>query len=159
VNLKANKPLTVLEIKIKMESWCAYQERSHFDTRIKLKSYSLTDTEIEFIIAELISNNFLNEERFACAYARGKFRIKKWGKNKILSGLRAHRISEYCIKKAMKEIDDEEYLQTLTSILKSKSILIKEKNPFHKKIKLTRFALSRGFENDLIQDCLTEIVN
>ncbi len=159
MNLKANKPLTVLEIKIKMEAWCAYQERSHFDTRIKLKSYSLTDTEIEFIIAELISNNFLNEERFACAYARGKFRIKKWGKNKILSGLRAHRISEYCIKKAMKEIDDEEYLQTLTSILKSKSILIKEKNPFHKKIKLTRFALSRGFENDLIQDCLTEIVN
>ncbi len=159
MNSKEQKPLTVLQVKTKMESWCAFQDRSHFETRLKIKSFYLKETEIEFIIAELISSNFLNEERFACSYARGKFRIKKWGKHKILSGLREHRVSDFCIKKAMKEIDGDEYIKLLTSILVTKNSSLKEKNFLLKKIKLTRFALSRGFEQDLIQDCLKEIVN
>jgi regulatory protein len=156
---KEQKPLTVLQVKAKMEFWCAFHDRSHFETRLKLKSFFLKDSEIEFIIAELISANFLNEERFACSYARGKFRIKKWGKHKIISGLREHRVSDFCIKKALKEIDAEDYIKVLASILITKNISLKEKNIHLKKIKLIRFALSRGFEQDLIQDCLKDIVN
>jgi regulatory protein len=154
-----NQPLTLLQIKAKMESWCAYQDRSHFEARLKLKTFTNNQREIEFIIAELIISNFLNEERFACSYARGKFRIKHWGRTKIVLGLKQFQVSEYCIKKAMKEIDGDEYMQVLETILIKKSSSIKEKNSLLKKIKLTRYALSRGFENDLIQDCLKILVN
>ena len=154
-----NNPLSILQIKAKMESWCAYQERSHVEARLKLKSFFLNDTEIEFIIAELISSNFINEERFACAYARGKFRIKHWGRIKILKGLKQFQLSEYCIKKAMKEIDEDEYINVLETILSKKESTIREKNSLLKKIKLVKFALSRGFEYDLIQDCLKKLVN
>jgi regulatory protein len=154
-----NQPLTLLQIKAKMESWCAYQDRSHFEARLKLKTFTNNQREIEFIIAELIISNFLNEERFACSYARGKFRIKHWGRTKIVLGLKQFQVSEYCIKKAMKEIDGDEYMQVLETILIKKSSSIKEKKSLLKKIKLTRYALSRGFENDLIQDCLKILVN
>lgn len=154
-----NNPLSILQIKAKMESWCAYQERSHVEARLKLKSFFLNDIEIEFIIAELISSNFINEERFACAYARGKFRIKHWGRIKILKGLKQFQLSEYCIKKAMKEIDEDEYINVLETILSKKGSTIREKNSLLKKIKLVKFALSRGFEYDLIQDCLKKLVN
>lgn len=157
--MNAQNSLSLLQIKAKMESWCAYQDRSHFEARLKLKSFTNNQKEIEFIISELISANFLNEERFACSYARGKFRIKHWGRIKILSGLKQYQISEYCIKKAMKEIDDDEYMLVLKTILFKKASTIKEKNIFLKKIKLTKFALSRGFENDLIQDSLKKLVN
>jgi regulatory protein len=157
--VNAQNSLSLLQIKAKMESWCAYQDRSHFEARLKLKSFTNNQKEIEFIISELISANFLNEERFACSYARGKFRIKHWGRIKILSGLKQYQISEYCIKKAMKEIDDDEYMLVLKTILFKKASTIKEKNIFLKKIKLTKFALSRGFENDLIQDSLKKLVN
>ena len=157
--MTTNQPLTLLQIKAKMESWCAYQDRSHFEARLKLKTFTNNQRDIEFIIAELITSNFLNEERFACSYARGKFRIKYWGRTKILLGLKQFQVSEYCIKKAMKEIDGDEYIQVLETILIKKSSSIKEKNSLLKKIKLTRYALSRGFENDLIQDCLKILVN
>jgi regulatory protein len=154
-----NQPLTLLQIKAKLESWCAYQDRSHFEARLKLKTFTNNQRDIEFIIAELIISNFLNEERFACSYARGKFRIKHWGRTKIVLGLKQFQVSEYCIKKAMKEIDGDEYMQVLETILIKKSSSIKEKKSLLKKIKLTRYALSRGFENDLIQDCLKILVN
>ncbi len=157
--MTTNQPLTLLQIKAKMESWCAYQDRSHFEARLKLKTFTNNQREIEFIIAELIISNFLNEERFACSYARGKFRIKHWGRTKIVLGLKQFQVSEYCIKKAMKEIDGDEYMQVLETILIKKSSSIKEKKSLLKKIKLTRYALSRGFENDLIQDCLKILVN
>ena len=157
--MTTNQPLTLLQIKAKLESWCAYQDRSHFEARLKLKTFTNNQREIEFIIAELIISNFLNEERFACSYARGKFRIKHWGRTKIVLGLKQFQVSEYCIKKAMKEIDGDEYMQVLETILIKKSSSIKEKKSLLKKIKLTRYALSRGFENDLIQDCLKILVN
>ena len=157
--MTTNQPLTLLQIKAKLESWCAYQDRSHFEARLKLKTFTNNQRDIEFIIAELIISNFLNEERFACSYARGKFRIKHWGRTKIVLGLKQFQVSEYCIKKAMKEIDGDKYMQVLETILIKKSSSIKEKNSLLKKIKLTRYALSRGFENDLIQDCLKILVN
>ena len=157
--MTTNQPLTLLQIKAKMESWCAYQDRSHFEARLKLKTFTNNQRDIEFIIAELIISNFLNEERFACSYARGKFRIKHWGRTKIVLGLKQFQVSEYCIKKEMKEIDGDEYMKDLETILIKKSSSIKEKNSLLKKIKLTRYALSRGFENDLIQDCLKILVN
>ena len=93
----------------KIKQYCAYQERCHVEVRDKLYSYGLIKPEVEEIIYTLITENYLNEERFAIHYAGGKFRMKQWGKNKIKLALKQKQISEYCIKKALKVIDETEY--------------------------------------------------
>lgn len=140
----------------KAQDWCAYQERCQQEVRDKLYSYGLHQADVENLISKLISDNYVNEERFAKAYAGGKFRIKKWGRHKIKAGLRARKISEYCMKKAFEEIDDAEYLKTLKKLLESKSKLIKEKNAIRKKYKLLTYAASKGYEQGLIMEILNE---
>src|SRR5688572_30698423 len=98
----------------KIKNWCAYQERSHRDTREKLFQYGLSSEEVETIISELVEENYLNEERFAIAYAGGKFRIKHWGNYKIKAGLKYHQVSDYSINKALKSILREDYLRTIS---------------------------------------------
>lgn len=145
-------PVTALE---KIKNWCVYQERYQQEARDKLYEMGLMAETIENLIAILISEKFIDEERYARAYARGKFRIKKWGKIKIRVQLKAKRISEYSLKKAMEEIDEEEYLKTLHHILEEKrKSLHKEGNLLKKNYKLLRFAQSRGFETDLIMEAL-----
>ncbi len=112
---------------------------------------------MEQIITELIGNNFLNEERFAIAFAGGKFRIKKWGKIKIKVELRARKVSDYCINKALKQIPDTDYFATLEKVISQKSRTVKEPNKIKKHYKLIQYASSRGFEKDLIVDVLKEI--
>ena len=141
----------------RIESWCAYQERAQQETRDKLYEYGLHKTDVEQIITELIGNNFLNEERFAIAFAGGKFRIKKWGKVKIKIELRQRKVSDYCINKALKQIPDKDYFSTLEKIILQKSKLVKETNKIKKHYKLIQYAASRGFEKDLIVDVLNEI--
>lgn len=97
----------------KAESYCAYQERCQQEVRDKLYEWGLWKNAVENIIAKLIQDNFLNEERFAKAYAGGKFRIKKWGKVKIKLELKKRKISDYCIRQAMKEIDGPDYEKEL----------------------------------------------
>src|SRR5687768_6760682 len=121
MDYKVNEIKLSAEIALqKIKSWCAYQERSQRETRQKLGTFGLHADDIEGIIAELIQENFLNEERFALAFAGGKFRIKQWGKNKIKAGLKNHRISPYCIDKALKSIDEEEYKRTILKIIEKK---------------------------------------
>lgn len=139
-----------------IENWCAYQERSQQETRDKLYEYGLHKTDVEQIITELIENNFLNEERFAIAFAGGKFRIKKWGKIKIKLELRQRKVSDYCINKAIKQINDTDYFCTLEKIILKKAKLIKEPNKVKKHYKLLQYASSRGYEKDLIIDVLKE---
>ena len=153
---KLKKEINPTEALLKMQSWCAYQERCQQEVRNKLYEWNLKSIEIENIIAELISQNFINEERFAIAYAGGKFRIKKWGKNKIIAGLKLRKISEYCIKKAMSELNSVDYMETLRKIIATKERLLNEKNLVKKKHKLLQYAYSRGFEQDLILDVLKE---
>ena len=139
---------------MKMQSWCAYQERCQQDTRNKLYELGLWPEAVENIIVKLIEENFLNEERFATSFARGKFVIKKWGRIKIKQELKQKRVGDYCLKKAMQEIDDDEYLKTLKKLMDSKRKLIKEPNKIKLQHKLMNYALSKGYEKDLVFDVL-----
>lgn len=139
---------------IKIRDWCAYQERCQQEVRDKLYNYGLKTDEVENMIAQLVSENFINEERFAIAFAGGKFRIKKWGRIKIKQELKAKRVSDYCIRKGLAVIDNTEYINTLKKVLALKGKSITEKNALKKKQKLVRYALSKGYEQDIVFDLL-----
>ena len=140
--------------KAKLEQYCAYQERSQQEVRDKLYSYGLHSAEVEDVICDLIETNYLNEERFAIAYTLGKFRIKHWGRFKIKQGLKQKRVGDNLIKKALSQIDADEYEQSLLNVLRKKAALSKESNAFARRQKLVQYAVSRGYENDLVIDCL-----
>jgi regulatory protein len=142
----------------KAEHYCAYQERSQQEVRDKLYEWGLHSNAVENIISRLITDNFLNEERFAKAYAQGKFKQKGWGKIKIKQGLKVKKVPDVLIKKALQTIPGDDYLQSLQKVLTKKAALITEKQPFKRKYKLQQYALSRGYENDLIHDVLKELV-
>lgn len=142
----------------KIKHYCAYQERSHKETRDKLYSYGLNKKEVEETISMLIIENYLNEERFAKHFSGGKFRMKGWGKNKIKQALKFKQVSDYCIKKALEEIGDEEYEKTFQTLVAQKLITLKsEKNIFVKKRKLNDFLFQRGFENELIREAVNQL--
>jgi regulatory protein len=150
------KKYTPAQAFLKAQLYCAYQERYQQEVRDKLYEWGLFPEAVENIIAQLITENFLNEERFAKAYAGGKFRIKKWGRVKIKLELKKRKISDYCIRKAMQEIDQETYFQTLKTLIEKKSKETRDKNPLVKNSKIARFAASRGFEQDLIWDIINK---
>lgn len=137
--------------------WCALQDRCHMDARTKLIQHQIYGHELEEIITHLISEGFLNEERYARAYARGKYRIKRWGRNKIVLGLKQKQISAYCIKKALTEIDDEEYHKNLTHIIERKTPLIKASNKFEFKKKMTAFLIQKGYQYGEFLDLIDDI--
>lgn len=156
ISPKKLTPLVALE---KMKNWCAYQERSQFEVRNKLFEYGIFNEEAENIISQLIQENFLNEERFALAFARGKFRIKRWGRIKIKLELKQHKVSDYCITKALKQIDGNEYFATLEKIIEKKTKEIKESNKIKKQYKIIKYAMSRGYEQDIIMDAIKKLEN
>ncbi|HTM99632.1 MAG TPA: regulatory protein RecX [Pedobacter sp.] len=139
---------------LKAESWCAYQERSQQEVRNKLYDWNLFPNEVEEIISELITTNFLNEGRFAHAYTSGKFKIKKWGKLKIKQGLKLKKVPDKLIQKALNGIEMDEYLGVLLATAEKKSTALTEKDQLKKKFKLISYLQSKGFENDLIFDIL-----
>jgi len=138
----------------KAEHFCAYQERAQQEVRDKLYDWGLWPDAVENIIVKLIGDNFLNEERFAKAYVQGKFKQKGWGRIKIKQGLKIKKIPENLLKKALLTIDGDEYFEMLTKVLSKKAILLNEKVPYKRRYKLQQYALSRGFETDLIFDVL-----
>jgi len=148
------EPTAALE---QMQSFCAYQERCHKEVRTRLIDYQVYGDDLEDIIAELISEGFLNEERFARSYCRGKIRMKKWGRIKIKRELKFKQISEYCIKKGMTEIDEEEYHETLLQVLEKKNRLLREPDDYKRRQKLTTYAAGRGFEYDVIKNVLMDL--
>lgn len=142
----------------KIKHYCAYQERCHSEVRSKLLELKVYGLELENYITILIEENFLNEERYACSYARGKFRFKHWGKTKIKYQLKAKQISTYLINKAMQEIDDEEYWQVLNTLAEKKiQSLHAEKNKFAKISKVRNYLLQKGFEPGLIYEVMKEL--
>lgn len=156
------KPNKITDEKVglaKAENYCAYQERSQQEVRDKLYEWGLYPNQVENIITRLIENNFLNEARFAVAYATGKFRQKGWGKIKIKQGLKLKKVSEPLIKKALNSIDGDDYLQMLNRIIEKKSATITEKVAYKRRYKLQQYAMSRGFEGDLVSDVLKEMVD
>ena len=139
----------------KLKHYCGYQERCHSEVKEKLYSFGLRKKEVEEIIAELIEENYLNEERFAKLFAGGKFRMKQWGRLKIKHELKQKQVSEYCINKALKEIDDNAYQQTFEKLALQKwSSLKGEKNIFTKKAKLNSYLLQKGYEAGLLNEVI-----
>jgi regulatory protein len=154
-----NKKLTytVEEAKRKLEKYCIYQERCHKEIEQKLSEIDMIQEAKDLIIIHLIEHDFVNEERYAKSFARGKFRIKKWGKQRIIKELKFKGISEYNIKSALKEINEEEYFKTLMSLAKKKFDSVSEKNSYKKSQKITNFLLYRGFENNLVYEVVKEV--
>ncbi len=150
--MKQSKVYTVEEAKKKLEHYCAYQERSHKEVKEKLKTMRMIPQAIDAIVVHLIENNYLNEERFATAFARGKFRIKKWGKNKIIRELKLRDISRYSIDIALKGISDVDYLNTLDALIKKRIDQVTETNNYKKKKKIVDYLLYRGWESHLVYD-------
>ncbi len=138
----------------KLQKYCAYQDRCHQEVRTKLLGMQIYGEDLENIIVELIQDNFLNEERFARSYARGKFRIKRWGRNRIRLELKKRHISAYCIRKAMEEIEEADYWKGLEEVLLKKKNLSKETNAFKLKAQLAKYAIGRGFEAELVWEVL-----
>ena len=138
----------------KAEHYCSYQERSQQEVRDELYEWGQPANVVENIISELITGNFLNEERFAKAYATGKFRQKGWGKVKIKQGLKFKRVPDVLIKKALQSIPDDEYLLMLQKVLAKKGAVLSEKNLYKRNYKLQQYALGRGYESDLVADVL-----
>ena len=146
------------EALIKAANFCAYQERTQKEVRGKLAELEVVGNEAEQIIACLIENNYLNEERFARIFAGSKFRQKKWGRLKIKQELKMRGVSDYCLRAGMSEIGGDDYMETLQTIIEKKNREIKESNPLIKKQKIVKYALSKGFEQDLVFDVVREIL-
>ena len=152
---KSIKKLSPLQAKRRAEKTCAYQERCQQEMRDKLYSWGLHSNDVENIIVDLITNNFIDEERFAKAFAGGKFRIKKWGKIKIKLELKKRGISEYCIKQAMKEISNEDYFETIESLIEKKCNEYAGLKVHEKNYKVVQYLARRGFEQNLVWDLLS----
>jgi len=153
------KVFTVEEIKRKIEQYCIYQDRCHKEVENKLKEYRLIPEAREHILLHLLEHNFLNEERFSKSFARGKFRIKKWGRDRITRELKFRDISSYNIKTALKEIDEEAYFNTLYDLVEKKNNQMKEVNIFKRKKKVIDALLYKGFERDLIYKTVNEMIS
>jgi regulatory protein len=137
----------------KLRHYCAYQERCHAEVKEKLYSFGLHKQEVEESITQLIEENYLNEERFARQFAGGKFRMKQWGRNKIKEALKQKRVSDYCIRKALQEIDEQQYQETLEklAIKKWRSIRGQSVNRYVRSAKTTAWLMQKGYETDAIR--------
>lgn len=153
-----SKPLTYAEALKKTEYYCAYQERCHQEVHEKLQSFHLSAAEIDLALVHLIEHNFLNEERFACAFARGKHRIKKWGKIRIVNELKFRNISKYNIDKALKQIPEEAYLATFHDLAEKHWQSLPEDNSLKKRSKFCDYLLRRGWESQLVYEKLNALI-
>ncbi len=139
--------------KVKAGNYCAYQERTHQEVRDKLYELGLYRDEVEEVLTELISENYVNEERFARTFASGKFRLKHWGRRKIIYELKHKNISPYCIDKALKEISDEEYEKVAMQLV-DKKLSNMSGEEFIVKNKIARYMSNKGFETELVWSIL-----
>lgn len=146
-----------LSDKEKISRYCAYQERSQKQVRNKLAQLGIYGHAAEDMISQLILENFLNESRYAVAYAGGKFRMKKWGRFKIMQGLKAENISKRCIELGMKEVIEEVYNQNLQDIAEKRFNASKEKDLFRRRHVISKYLMGRGYEPDLIWKVLKEL--
>ena len=150
-----NSTCTPKEALQKLEHFCAYQERCHAEVISKLYSLKMTADEIDTVVVQLIDGNFLNETRFACSFARGKHRIKHWGRIRIVNELKAKHISSTNITLALKEISSEEYETTFEQLAEKSWDSLQEKNILKKRKKFCDYMLRRGYESNLVYEKAT----
>ncbi|RYF81458.1 MAG: RecX family transcriptional regulator [Chitinophagaceae bacterium] len=153
------KQLTKEQAIQKLRHYCAYQERSHSEVKEKLYQLGVWKKDHDEIIASLIEDNYLNEERFAIAFAGGKFRMKEWGRVKIKYELKQKQVSDYCIKKALKQITEEDYLKVLHKLVEEKYASLKSEQYLVRKKKTIDFLMQRGFEPDLVVRMLKDLTD
>lgn len=155
---KKIETFTIKEATRKLEGYCAYQERCYKEVNQKLRDMGMIPDAIDQIVSHLIRENCLNEERFAQSFARGKFNIKKWGRNRIVNELKQRQISEYNIKTALKEIEEDAYQTTLDAVALKRLESIKEPNKQKRRKKLADYLLYRGWESHLVYEKLKELI-
>ncbi|MDT7832642.1 regulatory protein RecX [Flavobacteriaceae bacterium S356] len=153
------KVFTIEEVKRKMEHYCVYQDRCHQEVEEKLREFSLIVIAKEEILLHLMEHDFLNETRFAQSYARGKFRIKKYGKQRIIRELKRRNITAYNIKKALLEIEEDVYRATAFELAIKKNASLTESNTFKKRKKLFDHMVRKGYEYDLINEAIDAVLN
>ena len=141
----------------KLQRYCAYQDRCHKEVRSKLLELGVYGDDLEEVIAQLIEEKFLNEERYTHSFARGKFRIKQWGRSRIVRELKMRDISDYCIRKALEEIEAGEYAKALADFLAKKALLLENESGFERNNKLAQYALRRGFEQELVWEAIRKM--
>lgn len=157
--MNSHKTYTVDEAKRRMERYCAYQERCHKEVKDKLKEMRMIPDAIDLIILHLLQHNFLNETRYAQAYARGKFNIKKWGKNRIIRELKLRQISKYNLEMALKEIPSEVYYATFHELAEKRLTQLEyETNLQKKKKKFADYMFYRGWEPSLVYERMGTIL-
>ncbi|MGZ5285717.1 MAG: regulatory protein RecX [Flavisolibacter sp.] len=152
------KYLTKEQALQKLKQYCAYQERSHAEVQQKLWDLGVSRGEHDEIISTLIEENYLNEERFAIAFAGGKFRMKEWGRKKIYYALKEKKVSEYNIKRAMREIGDEDYEKTLSGLAEKKYALLKGEQYLVRKKKTMDYLLQKGYEHEMVTSVLKKLI-
>ncbi len=148
---------TFEEIKHKLEYYCSYQDRCHKEVEQKLNSFTLITELKEKVIVHLIENNFINEERFAKSFARGKHNYKGWGKNRIVNELKFRNISSRIIETALKEIPEATYLENFHALAEKNWEIIKEPKGQKRNKKFVDFLLRKGYETSLIYEKLNEL--
>lgn len=146
------------EAKKKIATYCAYQERCHSEVATKLYAYGLYREQVEELTAWLITENYLNEERFALTYAGGKFRVKKWGKLKIRQALEYKKVSAYSISNALHQIEEKDYLSTITDLIIHQQKKVDEANVYIRRNRIAKYLNSKGFEPDLVWQQLKSII-
>ena len=153
-----NKRVYDINIAIeRIKNYCALQDRCQWDVIQKLREWGLQQATKDHILEILITNKFIDEERFSTSFCRGKFSIKNWGKRKIINELRRKQISSICINTGLKEIDEKEYDLVLEKLFYQKERSIKDKNQFIRKTKIANFLIQRGFENNLVWNKIREL--
>jgi regulatory protein len=151
-----SKRLSKEEALKKIKYFCSYQERCHKEVTDKLYSFGLYKSEVDEIVSNLIENNYLNEERFAIQYAGGKFRIKQWGRKKIQYELQQKAVSPYIIKKALKSIEEEDYVKTLEKLAGLKWKTLAGEQYISKQAKTMSYLLQKGYESSLAGNIINE---
>ena len=155
---RINHPLSAPEALSKILRYCAYQERSHREVKNKLFQYGLQASDVDEILSHLITEGFLNEERYAKAFAGGKFRIMKWGKIKIQRELETVGVSPRNINCGLLEINASDYSKTICDLIKRKTGQVSEENLFKKKNRVARFVIGKGFEPELVWNAVNDLV-
>ncbi|WP_373517630.1 regulatory protein RecX [Pricia sp.] len=152
------KAYSLSEATKKLEGYCSYQERCHKEVVNKLREIRMIPEAIDQIVVHLIDHDYLNEERFAKSFARGKFTIKKWGRKRITLELKQRSISRFNIKTALQEINQTDYLETFDALADKRLAQITEKNRLKRRKKLADYLLYRGWESDLVYGKIKELV-
>jgi regulatory protein len=151
------KYLTKEQALQKLRQYCAYQERSHYEAEQKLWDLGIRRADHGEIISTLIEEDYLNEERFAKQFAGGKFRMNHWGRKKIYYALKDKKVSDYNIKKAMGDLDEEAYRKTLEDLAEKKYELLEMETEPVRKRKIMDYLLQKGFESELISSVIKQI--